>query len=587
MTAIDIPSAAAPSSAHPLPAAVAEREASRARPALLAWWAVLLIVGALQAWSARHYVNPDGVSYLDLSDRAAAGRWGQAISSYWSPLLPWLLGLAVRLVRPSPYFEATLAHLVLYATYVSSAASFEFLRRELSRRAAWLWSPFGIAVSYTLFVWSGIALVGLEKLTPDPLVAAVVFAATALLLRAERGVGGGRTYVMLGATLGVGYWAKAALFPAAFAFLAAAAVAAWRSGRAGSGKAHPRGPSAGAVSRALLALLAFALVAAPLVVALSVAKGAPTFGEVGRLAYGWFVNGYPQFWWTGEPAGSGSPVHPIRQLMQEPRVFEFGGEVEGTYPLWLDPSYWYQGLAVRMAPLRQLDRLLRGVRDYVALFGVLVGLSLLPAVISGGARGVVRAARRAAVAVLPAVAMLGLYALVLVESRYVAAPAVVLCLALLAASLPLESLRQPTARAAALSAGGAVMLVAGVTLAPLVAPTLRALWQQARDGEAAHRDWVIARHLREAGVRPGDAVGTISGTTMLAYWPRAAGVRVVAEAPDDPRSWEAVGRVTATLFAAGVRAVVLDPAYRPPGPAPAGTGWVSLGDTGYAVRLNR
>jgi len=57
---------------------------------------VLLAGALLQAWSDRHGITPDGVSYLDLSDAVVDGSWRGLVNAYWSPLYPLLLGLARR-----------------------------------------------------------------------------------------------------------------------------------------------------------------------------------------------------------------------------------------------------------------------------------------------------------------------------------------------------------------------------------------------------------------------------------------------------------------------------------------------------------
>ena len=40
-------------------------------------------------------------------------------------------------------------------------------------------------------------------------------------------------------------------------------------------------------------------------------------------------------------------MHPTRQIMTHPPVFEFDGPVPGTYPPWTDPSYWNEGVHPR------------------------------------------------------------------------------------------------------------------------------------------------------------------------------------------------------------------------------------------------
>ena len=49
-------------------------------------WVILLGLAGAQAWAARFYATPDGVSYLDLSDAVLDGRWSELLNAYWSPL---------------------------------------------------------------------------------------------------------------------------------------------------------------------------------------------------------------------------------------------------------------------------------------------------------------------------------------------------------------------------------------------------------------------------------------------------------------------------------------------------------------------
>lgn len=52
----------------------------------------LLVAGAQNS----HQVNTQGVAYLLLAKHYASGEFGLAVSSYWSPLLSWLLALELK-----------------------------------------------------------------------------------------------------------------------------------------------------------------------------------------------------------------------------------------------------------------------------------------------------------------------------------------------------------------------------------------------------------------------------------------------------------------------------------------------------------
>ena len=174
-----------------------------------------------------------------------------------------------------------------------------------------------------LFVWATLGLINLWAITPDLLVATLVFVAFGLLTRIARGFTGGLTCVLLGLVLGLAYWAKAALFPLGLVFLASAFLIAPRPVR---------------FTRTALAAGGFAALALPLVAVLSAQKGRSTFGDSGKLNMAWFVGRQPQLLWRGPEA-----EHPPRLLLDEPAVYEYGDGPGGTYSPWFDPSYWQEG----------------------------------------------------------------------------------------------------------------------------------------------------------------------------------------------------------------------------------------------------
>ena len=90
-------------------------------------------LGALDSWAARSVLNPMGVSYLDMGDAYFRGDWGTAINGFWSPLYSLPLGLAMRLIKPSPEWEFPVVHLVNYLIYLCALFAFDFFLRELVR----------------------------------------------------------------------------------------------------------------------------------------------------------------------------------------------------------------------------------------------------------------------------------------------------------------------------------------------------------------------------------------------------------------------------------------------------------------------
>lgn len=509
-------------------------------------------------------MNPDGISYLDVGEAWLKGDWEAAVSAYWSPLYAWVLTLALQAAPLSARWEFPVVHVANFAIYVFALVCFAFFWRELMRRRleddrtfpSWAWIVLGLA----LFLWSSLVLVEVRHVSPDMVAAGFVYLAAGSLLRLRDGSRDVRVFLLLGLALGFGYLARAAVFPLAFVFLAV-------------GYAVTR-----EIRGTLLAMAVFLLLAAPLAATLSARQERPTFGETGPLVYAWYVNGVSPFHWRGDPPGSGEPQHPTRRLSEAPPVFEFGTPINGTYPPWYDPVYWNAGVRPRFEPHDQLVGLTRTITAYYEWFvRKLGGLLAVVLVLYGmnGRRGLGRGGLASWwVLLVPALAALGMYALVYVEGRH-AAPYIVMLLAGVLAGVRLpESHWSP--RLASVTVGVAI----AVTLLDLGTYTVKTLG----GGAASDRDppWEVARGLREMGVRAGDRVAYIGPAVHDAFWARLARVRIVAEmfAVPTPEFWADEGARRAAvraLSAAGPRAIVA----REVPPGARAEGWRRIAETDH------
>jgi hypothetical protein len=567
-------------------------------------------VGFAAAWFGfqRRFINVDGVSYLDMADAYLQGGWQEGANAYWSPLYPWLLAGAVRVIQPGVLGELAVAQLVNATVFLITLGAFIFFWSEANavrRREAdaapgsvqvsrvgfsgWAWWVMG----YALFLWASLRLIKVWTLTPDMLVLASVLAAGGLLLRMRRRPDAWHLAVALGVVLGLGYLAKAVMFPLGLVFV----LGAWGA----------LGANRRALGRAAMVAAVFAVVALPYAVTLSAQLDRLTFGDAGRLNYARYVNGVPDLHWQGDLPGHGTPRHATRQISSDPAMYEFAEPVGGTYPVWYDPAYWYNGIEVRMDAGQQIAALVRTGRDYVDFLllrqGAAAAVVLLLFLAMGpSGRWGLKALGGYWFLWLPAVAAFGLYALVYVEPRYVAPFLFLLWGSALAA------VRLPDDATHRRLLGGAAVVVTAVFALNLAMPndkTLRGFLvpAQARTaaasaaaagsasgasssrgltGPAAQR--LAARALAEAGVAPGEHVAFI-GYSYDAYWARLAGLRIVAELPyAGARSfWEGDAQqraaITDQLFAAGTTAIVTlaDSRYPPP------EGWRRLGETAYYI----
>jgi hypothetical protein len=528
----------------------------------LAFWVLGLALALLHAWESRHLLNVDGVSYLDVADAYLRGD-AAAVNGHWSPLYSWILAGALLIVQPSPFWESTLVHFVNVAVFVATMAAFDLLLREVVRaqRAerdadgiaalpAWAW----VAVGYSLFLWSSLHLITVWLVTPDLLVAAFVYLAAAMVLRIWRQPSL-RRFVGLGGALGAGYLAKAPMLPLAVVFLLAAAAALHRDRRR-------------AVRYGAAAVAALLLISGPFIAALSASKGRFTFGESRVVSYAWLVNQVPDRNWQGGAQAGGQLLHPTRKIHDRPAAYEFATPLPGTYPVWYDPSYWHEGIKPAFRLSDNVRAVVGNAREYYGIvFGsVQSSLVFALAICLYAAAPWRQRVTTPLVLLAPAVAGLGMYAVVSVMPRYVGPFVALFWVALFA------WVRLPASRLAERVISGATVTVAAMLMfATLLSASPRGIRaaQELTSGDwAVGEPNTVAAAVLGAGVHPGDRVAIIypppetASVARLVNWARAARLSIVAEVPPEESrafwgsSQASLAPLIARLRALDVRALV-------------------------------
>jgi hypothetical protein len=470
-------------------------------------------LGLFQAWAFRFEANPDGVSYLDVADAYREGRWSELPNGYWSPLYSWLLMAGAALVRPAPAYEFVFARAMSMVSLLIALVAFEFLLRgvvDISRRSDdsisdspkdwWI-------LGYALVVWSCLAFIGLDQLTPDLLVAAAAFASAGFLVRIRLGTFRSWHAVGLGTVLGLGYLAKASFLPLSVLLLGVAGILLGKSIRA--------------LRLLSLTLACVAIVVVPYVVALSQKSGELTIGDSGRLVYGWFVNDLPKWahWQGGDPATLGIPTHSTRKISNTPEAYEFGSPLGGTYPPWYDPSYWYHGFRAQPDGLRQARIALSYIPLIVDLHAPLLVVVVAALIARRDRRTITQALSRAWWLIGPGIIAIAMYASLHIQGRYIG-PFIIFVW--LGALLAVEPSLGTTWRRGLFAALASVVLLQTL---PQLAPSPRAVLPGRRNAT-----WEEARFVLATGVRSGEAVALI-GDGIYEYWARLARVRIVAEVP--------------------------------------------------------
>ena len=554
------------------------------------FWLVAILLGALQAGANRYNISSDdGISYLDIGDAYFRGEWNTAINAQWSPIYSWLLGSALYVFKPSPYWEFSVVKLVNFLIYLFAIVCFEFFLSELRlyylqsfqdspnksfKIPEWAW----VVLGYTLFIWSSLEWLSLYSDTPDICTAALVYLASGIILRVQTRPSW-FNFIILGVILGFAYLSKTVMFPLAFVFLAVAMFSVGKLQRA--------------LPRAFVALLAFTIITSPFIVAISTKKGYLTYGDTGKLNYAFLINpGFPvldDHHWQGEPSASGTPKHPTRMIFENPAVFEFATPIGGTYPPWYDPTYWYEGLTLKFDLVNQVKAVAKNFVFYYKRFlGSLVFGYLIVVGTCGNFWLSIKDLTKSWRLLILAAAGLSAYMLysdlqlTFMETQPSTRLIAVFVVLLFAGVF--SSVRLPNSQEAR-------RLIAAMTIAVLVIVGSHFSFQASKvlftilKGQE-HTSWQVAEGLRQLGIQPGDRVAMFTDKYSHSNWARLARVKIVAEIPDANGFWkkDAVvkDQVLKTIEKTGARILVNKPESEI-----VFTGWQEISNTGNYVYFLR
>ncbi|MGE0406481.1 MAG: hypothetical protein AB7O65_09285 [Candidatus Korobacteraceae bacterium] len=441
------------------------------------FWAVALAVNALQNFALRHTVVSDTVPYLEISDGMLNGDWARAVNTLWSPLYPAVLALLRAIVKPEPWWEFATVHAANFLIFGATIAAFDFLIRA----AGFHRNPYRLIIAYTAFLWASLALIGPVS-TPDMLLFLFVYISAGILIKIRNGDGSVGSFLLLGLSLGVGFLAKAPLFPLAPLFL----LLAFEKTR------RPAALAAG--------MAAFLLVAGPYVALLSQKEGRLTFGDSGRLNYLWHVNRFQLY---------GDCVR--EQLQTSPPIYALrtNSTRNVSDPAYFDPGEWCRGITPQVSLKHQIFHTTKITAEFFEASppSLFLGAVLACAVVTAGS------ILRGWPLILPCLVAFAMFSLVHVEWRYLAGFLVLAVMGIF------EGLRpdRRTALAVALAAGLAIPIAISKQVYVLRNP-------------AVHQE--VAARLLELGLREGDPVATVIGGADN-YWARLARVRIVALVPKE------------------------------------------------------
>lgn len=536
----------------------------------IACWTGLIAIAIVRAWFTRYEFGGDSVSYMAIARMIAERHWGAIINAYWSPGYPICLSF-LWLFHPSAYWECPLVHLVNVLIFVVALASFQLFWSEVrcwhqaytENNGTAIPEPAFWALGYSTFAIATLNMIRVI-VYPDLLVAVFCLLAGWSMLRYRRAPGIGQA-LLLGLVLALGYYAKAPFFLMGFVFI----FCTW----------FMRPVSSRALFRSATILVAFLLLCAPFITAISKAKGRFTFGDSARLNQAFYNDGVKHFvHWQGGPPGAGRPVHPTRKINDYPVIYEFSAREMGTYPPWFDPSYWYEGVTPyvnwKLQSKLFLANLIREFQIIMESPAILVCAAMFLALCVLYRCQWLSGLRTFWPLWMPAMIALLMFALVHVEARFMGGWLILLIAAVVCACrLPEDGFANRAVEYMSL----AVLITAAASVTAQATTEAIGIGYYA-EGRSP-RNALIATYLLNHGLRQDDDVAVI-GDGMYTYWAHLARLRVVAEVPYsighqiNPAFdfWasgpEQQAKVLEILKRTGARAVIADPQGLNPGLEP-------------------
>lgn len=554
-------------------------------------WGVCIFLALISGWNAKYSIFPDGICYLDLGDAFFSGDFKTAVNSYWSPMYGILIGSGVNLFNLRMENEIYFVKFINILILIFTLFSFDYLLRTLIRfnkeseteKNLPLW--FVYLVSYSLFIFIVIKLIGVNLTTPDMAVAALIFLVAVYLIQIKNAEASHATFLKLGIVLGVGYLFKLLMLSVAiltFAYL----FLFLKSEKYKQLK--------------ITSLIVFLVISLPFIIAVSIKKERLTFGDTGKLNYAWHVNGITKYiHWRGEcpwekvtwnPRNQdddedslivkkkrnirrkycpefGKPIHPAEKIFDNPTVFKFDKPIKGTYPVWFDPTYWFEGINVRLdleAHLRNIANNTWFLKKYV--FDLSKGGAFLVIIFMlfylGGQNinSFKDSLNRHRFLIIPSVLMILFHMAVHIEPRYVASFLLLLLLVFFF-SLKIESSRE-TARLLKFAT-----IISLLFLTNLVYKEVNFFVKQSKHPKKS-QSIVCAKQLKKMGYKDGDKIANI-GNSIFSLWARLARLQIITEIPvrgkhgtnfwKQPLSKRA--DIIATFVESGAKAIVV---YNPP-----------------------
>lgn len=540
----------------------------------LYFYLLAIVLALVQVWNTRFYMNPDGVSYLDIGDAYFRGDFKNAINAYWSPLYSWILGLFIFLCRPSMDLEFPLVHFVNFGIFIFSLFSFNYFLNSflnfIQKRYADQ-KPLSVnsicIISWSLFLYTSLKFCTLWMVTPDLLLSGLVYVIFGILFKIQLEVDDNKNYFLLGLLLGISYLTKAVMLPIGVILLI---TLFWKLNFS---------------KKVFISLVAFLVTSFPFMCLISESKSRLTFSDSGKLNYVWQVNNVTPFYMVHWQGGEqGIPLHTTKKIFSSPDVYEFSSPLSGTYAPWLDPSYWYEGIKLDLNISSLIKFIKNNMKEYFLIFFVYQGIliiTLIYLVLKGvNSKAFIRNLSDLSFVLTPSLFTIFLYLLVYPELRYIA-PFIVTIWIVVFSSLDFNNSDVNSKMVSRLIASFTLLIIVFAKFSPADFSYIQNSFVNPNNSGVNVK---VAKGLYDFGLNPGDKVSTL-GYGHLAFWARLGKFKISADIPDDQikKYWDldykSKNNILNSFKKLNIKGLVSD--IKPED----NLNWVKVNGTGYHVLL--
>jgi hypothetical protein len=512
----------------------------------LTFWVVGLLLAGVLAYTGRHFLNSDAITFIEMGEGLRYGQWWKLTVLAGSPLYAILLGIAQAVLNTTPMNELAWLKSVGVLSFIAAMAACDLLlsavRKEWkissSESGDVSWFVAVAAIMYSLFLVCSLVWIKVRLMNPDMLAFFIVLLSMKVLVWMKEEPNSYYKYMTLGICLGLGYVTKTYLFAFSPVFVL---LAGWIAGSARK-----------AVPRLLVCVTAMLIVSAPLIGIMSYRIGHLSIGAAGSLAY------------TSVAASQGVALNRPEELHEDPKVLLYQYPWPCTDAAMFDSAHWRLGLEPSISAGTQAKAVIKNLGEFGSSSAWLFAVVLLFLGAHWRAGSLKAPTWKPPplwlILCVPGVCGIGLFALVHLEMRYVA-PFVFLLVSGLVLFPRYGAMNHD--RKALVSWAARLMVV--TLLAMLVHgaadQTRRALESSARVAsfEDAFQEYAsVKRFLSQRGVTEGLQVGVVGSPPT--YWARMARLRIVARVPDTADFLKVEpatrSRAVGSLARCGVKALV-------------------------------